>query len=85
MTTTPAEGGSVAAVGLAARILLAYADGDHDQVHQMLNADPGAAILALITLAGSLAEHIWEDGTRAALAELAINADLDGLGREVTG
>ncbi|MFF5201750.1 hypothetical protein ACFY3B_19325 [Micromonospora parva] len=76
----------VEAYGLAARILLAFAADDLDQVTALVDADLNLALISLITLAAGLATNVYgQDGVQGALHYIATAADLDDIGRRVTG
>lgn len=83
--TEPPTGEEMAALGLAARILLAHDDGDSDQVAHLVNTDPDAAVHGLIIMSGALAAERYGEQVRECLTSVATAADLDAIGREVTG
>ncbi|WBC13446.1 hypothetical protein O7600_20160 [Micromonospora sp. WMMA1998] len=85
MTGPTDDAAQLAEHGLAARILLAYLDGDPDHVGELVNADPNAAMNAVIALAGGLAATAWGPRAQVALRSISTAADLDAIGREVTG
>ncbi|MFG3300995.1 hypothetical protein [Micromonospora chersina] len=85
MTPTPPTADEMAALGLAARILLACDERDLGQVARLVGSDARPALDAVILLAGVLAHGLYGEQVRDALTGIATAADLDAIGREVTG
>ncbi|GGR78521.1 hypothetical protein GCM10010169_23370 [Micromonospora fulviviridis] len=85
MNQPPPTADEMAALGLAARILLACDERDLDQVARLVGSDPRPALDAMILLAGVLAHGLYDDRVTEALSSMVTAADLDAIGREVTG
>ncbi|KAB1933432.1 hypothetical protein F8271_24355 [Micromonospora sp. ALFpr18c] len=85
MSGQSGEAAELAALGLAARILLAYDDADADQMVRLVNTDPDAALNAITAFAAALALKVYGLDLRQALNSVATAADLDDIGRQVTG